>query len=198
MPNVKTIIDDHELREALARVGALDSPGGPLLQALGDDLVELVRQGFVTGTDPYGIPWAPLKVRVGRPLRDKGHLMDSITSKVEDNSVVVGTNYGPLADGKSVAGVHQFGATIVATGKSWEVTRHSYRTGQTTSSMQPGKLVFAGPDGRLIFAQKVTIPARRMFPLDGMPPQWSSDLLETAREHVEGVWGNSPSHGSNS
>lgn len=175
---VKTTVqvDDRDLQEALSRLAGLGEDPGDLLRALGDDLVDKVKLGFVTSTDPYGIPWAPPVLRPGgKPLVDGGHLRDSISASVSGDTLTVGTNYGPLPSGGTIAGVHQFGATIEP--KAGEF------------------LVFAGGDGFLVMKRKVTIPARRIFPLDGLPPQWTTDLLADMRAQVEAKWGGGGSAG---
>lgn len=161
MPSVKIEVRDQEVTAALSRVIALGEDPSPVLDALGRQVKTNVQLGFVAGTDPYGRPWAPLKLRSGQPLRDKGHLMNSIDYQAEGNSVVIGTNM-------SYAPTHQFGATIEA---------------------KPGKrLVFMGPGNALIFAKKVTIPARPMFPTEGLPPQWRDDLTGVIGDMMRRAW----------
>lgn len=162
-------IDDRGVQEAFDRLIALGEDPDSLLKAIGGQMEANVKLGFMTGTDPYGIPWAPLKIRAGQPLRDKGDLMRSVSYKVEGNEVVIGTNYGQLPSGGSIAAVHQFGMVI-------------------EPKQAGGRLVFPGPDGMLIFARKVTIPARRMFPLDGLPAAWGDDLLVTLRAAAVDAW----------
>jgi len=110
----------------------------PVYATIGRVLVNRIRLGFKMGTSPYGNAWAKLKIRRGEPLRDTGRLQRSITARADASGVVIGTNL-------KQAPVHQFGATINA---------------------KPGRrLVFPGPGGRLIFAKRVTIPARPFMPL---------------------------------
>jgi len=154
-------IRDDALQAALGRLLALGERPDPILDAIGRQLKTNVQLGFIASTDPYGRPWAPLKIRQGQPLRDKGHLMNSIDYRVDGNAVEVGTN-------REHVHVHQYGATIKANG---------------------GKLlVFRGPDGGLRFAKSVTIPARPFLPLDGLPQAWRDDVLDVLSEATRGAW----------
>jgi phage virion morphogenesis protein len=103
-------IDDGGALDMLARLRRVAGDQAEALELIGDALEQKVRMNFQTGTDPWGVPWAPLKVRVGQPLRDTGLLMASIDHAVTGgDTVVIGTNYGQLEGGGSIAGVHQFG-----------------------------------------------------------------------------------------
>lgn len=91
-----------------------------LLQKAGAIVRESVRTNFAAGGRPN--KWAPLKTRAGQPLRDRGILQNSITSKVSGDRVYVGTSV-------KYAAVHQFGArkgsfgTVLARVRSHERTR---------------------------------------------------------------------------
>jgi len=160
--NVRIEVQDAPVREALSRLVAMGENPAPALHAIGRLFKEKTQRGFQTSTDPYGRPWAPLKVRSGQPLLDKGHLLNSIDYQVEGNSVEIGTN-------NPHALTHQKGATIVPTKPG-------------------GVLVFPGPDGKLIFAKKVTIPARMIFPTDGLPEDWSAEALDAIGDAMRATW----------
>lgn len=153
-------VDDREVVEALNRLLEIGESPAPALDAVGRVLKARIQQGFQTGTDPEGRPWAPLKSRQGQPLRDKGQLMGSIDYQVEGNSVVVGTN-------KSYAPVHQFGAVIEA--KRAKVLRFFVA-------------------GRPVFAKRVTIPKRPFMPEERLPEAWGADSLEAIAEVVRRNW----------
>ena len=51
-----------------------------------------VQLGFKTGTDPDGVPWAPLKHRVGQPLRKTGRLNRSFNARPSGQGIAIGTN----------------------------------------------------------------------------------------------------------
>lgn len=135
----------------------------PVYATIGRVLVNRIRLGFKMGTSPYGNAWAKLKIRRGEPLRDTGRLQRSITARADASGVVIGTNL-------KQAPVHQFGATINA---------------------KPGRrLVFPGPGGRLIFAKRVTIPARPFMPLVSrnkvdLPADWALSASRALRDYFK-------------
>ncbi len=134
----------------------------PLHERIGAAMVSKVQLGFKTGTSPYGASWAPLKIRQGQPLRDTRRLLSSINQAADPAGVTVGTNV-------FYAAVHQFGATI----KPKKVG---------------GRLVFAGPGGRPIFAKGVKIPARPFLPLDSngatnLPNDYQRAIVQRIRAH---------------
>ncbi len=106
----------------------------PLMQRIGGAMVTDSQMNFRRSSGPDGAPWAPLKHRVGKPLRDTGRLRNSITFDANNESVAIGTNliYAPT---------HQFGAVI-------------------KPKKAGGLLKFSGKDKRFIYAKMVTIPAR--------------------------------------
>lgn len=72
----------------------------PLLQDIGDALVEFVREGFNQSRDPYGKRWKPLDSEYlanrsglsNKPLIKTGRLRDSITYRVRGTDVELGTD----------------------------------------------------------------------------------------------------------
>lgn len=120
------------------RVTALHQAGfrQELAQVLGAAAMKQTQDGFVQSRDPYGRPWAALKVRRGRPLRDTGAMAASVNFQVKGGGF-------RLSIPKIQAGVHQRGATIVP--------------------RRARRLRFKGPNG-FIFARQVTIPKRQMVP----------------------------------
>lgn len=107
--------DDHEFRGALRHLRDKVRHPAPLLTDIGPKLVSNTHDRFNAGRDPWGRPWAPLNpayaaVKKGAHILIEsgmgGGLMGSITSAVEGDSVIVGSN-------KVYAAVHQFGATIL-------------------------------------------------------------------------------------
>ena len=156
-------IDDSR---AVAKLQLLQSAAAnpqPVYATVGRVMVNRIRLCFKLGIDPWGNPWQALKLRKGQPLRDTGRLNRSIVSSVDATGVTVGTNvkYAP---------VHQFGATIVPKNKP--------------------RLVFKGPGGKLIFAKKVTIPARPFRPLRrdaqvALPPAWALLVLRSIKSYLQ-------------
>lgn len=134
----------------------------PAFATVGRVIANRIRLCFKLGIDPWGSPWAALKIRKGQPLRDTGRLQRSIVSNPDKTGVTIGTN-------AKQARIQQFGGTIVA---------------------KPGKrLVFPGPGGAMIFAKKVTIPGRPFMPLRkgqnvvALPPDWSRDVVRALRAY---------------
>ncbi len=94
-------------REVAREIRAMTKAArGAVVDAVAAEAVSLVAIGFETSTAPDGSPWAPLKARDGRPLRDTGRLMSSVTSaravKKTPRGFRLGTNV-------AYAGYHQEG-----------------------------------------------------------------------------------------
>ena len=94
-----------------------------------------VRRGFAEGRDPYGRPWAALKIRSGAPLRDTG--------KLAEYTVALTPNGFTLTSGTDYAATHQYGAVIVPVRAKW--------------------LTFS-VDGQWFRLKKAVIPKRQMVP----------------------------------
>ena len=159
--------NDDDLQRKLAALERAASDMRPALEVIGRTLITRIRLCFKLGIDPWGTPWAALKIRKGQPLVDTGRLRSSITSQVSDTGLSIGTNLRSKSGARYPA-VHQFGAVIEA---------------------KPGKrLAFAGPNGTVILAKKVTIPARPFLPLrkDGvaLPEGWERDVENALRRHL--------------
>lgn len=75
MTQIKIEIQDAGVVAALDRLARAGEDLNPVLNAIGRTVKTNVQLGFVAGRDPYGRPWAPLKVRRGQPLRDTNRLM---------------------------------------------------------------------------------------------------------------------------
>lgn len=132
----------------------------PLLDRIGRVMLADTRMNFRQGKGPGGTPWEPLRIRRGQPLRDTGRLQNSITYAVSDTEVEIGTNV-------AYAAVHQSGATI-------------------TPKNGP-HLVFPGPRG-MIFAKKVTIPARPFIGLEQRQAGKINDAINAwIKEVVDGT-----------
>jgi phage gpG-like protein len=152
---------------AAAKLNALQAAAAnmqPIFAVIGSRIANRIRLCFKLGIDPWGNPWQALKFRKGQPLRDTGRLQRSIVSKPDASGVTVGTNvlYAPT---------HQFGAEIFP--------------------VKAKRLVFPGPNGRLIFAKKVKIPARPFMPLRRassvvvLPPSWSEDVVRALKTYFK-------------
>ena len=136
--------DDARMAAALGTLAGFGRSPGGVLGAIGVKLASNTWMRFREGIDPSGRRWAdyaPLNplyashkygpsILVGAGMR--GGLQGSITSAVEGNAVLVGSN-------KIYAAVHQFGAVI----RPKVASRLRFTMG-----------------GRAITARSVTIPAR--------------------------------------
>lgn len=159
--------NDDDLQRKLAALERAASDMRPVLEVIGRTLITRIRLCFKLGIDPWGTAWAALKIRKGQPLVDTTRLRQSIKSQVSDTGLSIGTNLRSKSGARYPA-VHQFGAVIEA---------------------KPGKrLAFAGPNGAVILAKKVTIPARPFLPLrkDGvaLPDGWERDVENALRRHL--------------
>lgn len=159
-------VDDSGAKAKLAALLKATENPQPAYRTVGNTIVNRIRLCFKLGIDPWGSPWAKLKIRNGQPLRDTGRLQRSIVSKADATGVTIGTNLRQ-------APVHQFGAVI--------------------KPNTAKRLVFPGPNGRLIFAKKVTIPARPFFPIRegsnvvALPPAWSVAVVGALKAYFRGA-----------
>ena len=158
----EALADKVEARLQLMQLYGQDQSAA--LRALGRVLVNRVRFGFVSQRDPWGGRWKPLSpiYRVGQPLRNTGQLMNSLSSRVQGESVIVGTNL-KAKGGVLFPAVLQYGATI--------------------KPVKAKVLAFRTPvsGGKFIFLKKAVIPARPFLPLkDGkieLPDSWAKSAL---------------------
>ena len=163
---LKIKVDQSGAKRKLAMLETkVQSP--EVYRTIGSVVLNRIRLCFKLGIDPWGNPWAALKVRRGQPLRDSGLMNRSITARPDASGVTIGTNL--KHEGVSYPAVHQWGAVI--------------------TPKRAKRLVFPGPNGRLIFAKKVTIPARPFLPLRkdaaavALPPAWSEAVVRALRTY---------------
>lgn len=152
------IANDADLRRLEQKLAEFERGPGiqDLARNIGEEAVELVREGFEQERDPYGAPWAPLTYRDGAILRDRGVMLNSLHVATATESQVT------IAMGVWYAIVHQTGKTIVP------------RFAKALRFMSHGKPVFA---------QKVTIPARPFFPREAdLPASWVASIDEMTNE----------------
>lgn len=162
--SIRVQADLGESQGALRAISrAIGSPG-PLMAISGAILENNIRERFVYGRGPFGIPW-PVSRRAardgGRTLIDSGGIVNSLTHEATETRVEVGI----IAKTRSAkfAYVHQFGATITPKNGPY--------------------LIFRGADGKLIFAKSVTIPARPFIGIDDLDRQ---ELTEAWEDYLEG------------
>jgi phage gpG-like protein len=139
----------------------------PVWETVGRVISNRIKLGFRGSMSPHGMPWLPLKTRVGKPLLDTGRLRRSILYVADNAGVEIGTNlkYAP---------VHQFGATIIP----------------KNGPFLAFKVFKATAGEHFVLAKKVTVPARPFMPIskDGaldLPPAWSRSVLEAMASHLK-------------
>jgi len=132
---------------------------------MAEETIELIRDGIEDGRDPYGEPYAPLKLRDGRPLQDTGRM------KVWERRAVTASGF-TVQSPVQYAIYHQRGTGIY---------------GPTKRPIKPVKaqaLRIPVRGGNPIFVQKVAgTPQRRMVPEGGrLPSKWRDRYVEVANE----------------
>jgi phage virion morphogenesis protein len=139
---IKVTVRDAEVKAALGRLAAADGKLIPMaLKNIGELLIKSTRERFDQERAPDGKRWAPLDPEYAKGKRSKkilqesgmqGGLLGTIVYRVMGRLLEIGTN-------KVYGAIHQFGGVIVPR----SADRLVFRIG-----------------GRLVFARKVTIPAR--------------------------------------
>jgi len=74
------------------------------LEAVKQKLLASFKLGFRNSESPDGEKWAGITHRQGQPLRDTGRLQQSITAKLANGKITIGTNL-------EYAAMQQFGST---------------------------------------------------------------------------------------
>jgi phage gpG-like protein len=157
---------DRQIRKLEAAKKLLDLVG----QQCGQELKELVLDGFRTETNPYGERWDPPLLREGKALSDTGRLRSSWhVAKANRGGVRIATSV-------DYARYHQTGTGKYGPrGRPIVPVRKSLLSWQTRS-------------GERFFARSVDGSRPRMMVPDsgrGLPPAWRNRILETAREVLE-------------
>lgn len=127
--------DFDKLDALIKRASELPSLMTKIKQHAAIEARRQIRRTFVEGRDPYGTPWAPLKLRKGKPLRLSGLLSTFVVTQSGDGFVVQAT--------APYVATHQYGATIVPKRAKW--------------------LTFS-VDGTWYRLKKAVIPKRQMIP----------------------------------
>lgn len=157
MSSLKWEIQSKAVEAKLQKMKLQGADMSGALGAMGGAIANRIRLGFRLGRSPYGNPWKPINpaFRAGQPLRDTGRLQRSITSAVQGDSALVGTNV-------IYARTHQYGAKI--------------------KPVKGKTLRFALAGGGFAFPRGVTIPARPFMPIGPgggveLPAAWSKSAL---------------------
>lgn len=166
MPSVRITMNATPVMQKLGSLSQKLDGLRPLLEDVKGRLLLSVQQNFTAGGRPKG--WTPLAAstiasRRGtshRILRDTGRLQNSITSRVENRSVIVGSNV-------VYARLHQEGGTI-------RVPEVRPRRARVLRFMVGGQVVYA----RRARAHSVTIPARPYLLLQEGDKTYIRDAIE--------------------
>lgn len=149
--------------DKLAKIIAACDNSKPAFDAIGNTLANRIRAGFRYSRTPWGDAWKPITYRQGKPLRDTGRLLGSITHNATNGSVRIGTD-GDLVYTK----IHQFGGVI---------------TPRTAKTLR----FFIG--NKMILTDKAVIPARPYLPIKNMavdlPTAWFDDVVRNLEKHIE-------------
>lgn len=159
-------------------------------QALGTELsaaaLQLIADGFRGERDPYGKPWAPLKHRVGKILRDTGRLASSFVATPTSDGLSIRTNV-------AYAAVHQYGGTVKAHRREARVLFVNVNKGRFVSpgkARKKGGALRKGVAAHFLDAYTqggFVIPQRQMVPMDetgGVGPIWGRALRRAANRFI--------------
>lgn len=92
-------VDNKQVMATLKKLTNAAKDRTPLMRSIAGTMESAVQQNFDVGGRPR---WLPIKHRKGTPLVDTENLMNSITSRYDNDSAAVGTN-------EPYAAIHQFG-----------------------------------------------------------------------------------------
>lgn len=110
-----------KLADKIGRLGS-DAAKRAILANVGEEAVELVREGFEKQSDPYGSRWKPT-LRGGRILQDSGRLRNSFHRRmVSSNEVRIGSSvsYGRYHQGGTRRMVRRAMVPFRGMPKKWE------------------------------------------------------------------------------
>lgn len=133
---------------------------------MAEEAVDLTRQTFEDEKDPYGKPWAPLKLRSGRILAKTGGLKNSIHARQVGKGFTIGF-------GKAYGAYHQSGTGL---------------HGPKGQRIKPLRAKALGPinPGKKFFRSTAGAARRPMIPYRGMPESWSEAFQGLAEDRVIG------------
>lgn len=148
MPAVRVTVNVTPVLQTLGSLSQQLDGLRPLLEDVKGRLLLSVQQNFTAGGRPRN--WTPLAASTlanrrgtsARILRDTGRLQNSITGRIENRRVIVGTNV-------VYARIHQEGGTV-------RVPEIRARPGKVLRFVVGGQVVYA----RRVSAHTVRIPAR--------------------------------------
>ena len=153
---IRIEVQDDDLHRALERLRRRLRNLGPALDEIGARLEASTLRRFELQTSPAGVPWPPsqrARDEGGETLTDSARLRASITRRVSQSAVEVGTNV-------VYAAIHQFGGktpprTIRPVTKKalfWPGARHPVAKVEHPGSKVPARpfLGFSGADYKAV------------------------------------------------
>lgn len=152
-----------------------------LVRDISEELVDLTAERFRTATDPDGKTWAPLRLRSGRPLRDRGILANSVAIlRASSREIVVGS---PM----EYAVYHQTGTGIYGPRKRRiEPVKAKVLAWKTRGAKGTNKRGKRGNKG--FFAKSVDgTPPRKILP-DGAPPSSYTQAFDAVAQERLRLW----------
>lgn len=162
---IKIETTDSSVLDAFNRVIAADEDPEAILLAIGEAvLLPLTKQRFDTSTDPYGVPWEPLKTRQGKPLiGESKSLSTQFAYRAVDRDTVTLTSL------MSYAAMQNFGGKVTA---------------------KNAKSLFFMVGSRKVFVNSVAIPARQFFPDEarGLPGEYADGISGLLRSVLQNAW----------
>jgi phage gpG-like protein len=155
-----------ELKKMIEQVRALGNGAhkAPLTAALKQDLLNLTKKGFDTGTSPDGTRYPPLKLRAGgKPLEDTNRLRNAFQASSSDTAI-------ELVNPTKYAAMQNYGTAGLPGGVLKPKGKKALR-------------FFVRGNKKPFFAKQVTIPARPFLPKEGeLPDAWDKQLTSTAEK----------------
>lgn len=155
--------------EAIARVVDRLENLEPVFTQIGEYALVKVDDAFRTETDPYGNPFKPLNPEyreyklvklkgIDKTLQLKGNYRSRFIYVTSNDGVEVGTN---------------------------AIQARALNYGATIRPKSAKALVFmVGNPPRLVKAQSVTIPARPVLPLNGLPADYEADVQGIFEDYI--------------
>lgn len=172
------------LQRKINQLSQPDKALAAVAEAMADESLKLINEGFETETDPYGQKWAPLVLRSGKILQDRGGMAASWHRK---SASKLGFR---VRNGKQYAVYHQGGTGIYGPKKQ----RIKPTSGKALAfGFQSATQVFGRGGKRLKTPKRVMskvvvrsvagAPARKMVPDEGkpIPVRWKQRLVRAGK-----------------
>ena len=186
MSGIEWDAEDKAFQVLAGKLANTDEIIRDLAVNMAEEALNLVREGFGAGQDPYGGTWKEKSTGEACHLAGPtGALRNEWHQSVTGNSFTISNSL-------IYAGVHQNGAVIVPVNAKCL----AWPAGKATVAFMGSSRNKAGSFARskqvqtYAHAMKVTIPPRPMVPREGdMPSKWEERFRETAEEILDEALG---------